>query len=83
MKFIESLGETLVYRLKNLCLDCETPGWGKIDIQAGLPCSLCSLPTDEIKSEIYGCTKCKHIQALPPKNGKEKADPTYCGFCNP
>lgn len=83
MKFIESLGEKLAYRLKSLCPDCETPGWGKVDIEAGLPCSLCSLPTDQIKSEIYGCTKCKHKEAMVPKNRQEKADPTYCGFCNP
>lgn len=83
MKFIETLGETLADRLLCCCPECDTPGWGRIDIEAGLPCNLCGLPTDEIKYDIYGCTKCIHRLQLPPTHGKDTTDPNQCGFCNP
>lgn len=83
MKFIQKLGEDLADRLLCCCPECDKPGWGKVDIEAGLPCSLCGFPTDEIKAELYGCTKCKHKVSLPPAHGKSTADPTFCCFCNP
>lgn len=69
MKFIGKLGENLARRLLMLCPDCGTPGWGKVDIEIGLPCNLCELPTDEIKAEIFGCTKC-HYKISRPQNIK-------------
>lgn len=83
MKFIENLGKTLALRLTKLCPDCGTPGWGKVKVQTGLPCSLCNLPTEEIKAEIYGCSKCKFNQFISLKNNRKKALPEFCGFCNP
>jgi len=83
MEFIQSLGQTLAHRLSNLCPDCRTPGWGRVDIETGLPCELCSLPTEEIKTEIFGCTKCKYKQAIPPEHNRKTVDPSQCGFCNP
>lgn len=83
MKFIERLGEKLASRLLNHCPDCATPGWGKVGVEAGLPCLLCGMPTDEIQAEIHACAKCKHQQTVLRRESSERADPTYCGFCNP
>jgi len=83
MKFIGKLGENLAHRLLTLCPDCGTPGWGEVDIEVGLPCNLCELPTDEIKAEIFGCTKCHYKISMPPKHNKKTADPYLCGICNP
>lgn len=83
MKVIASLGEILAQRLTCLCPMCQTPGWGKVDIETGLPCDCCGTMTKDIKAEIYGCTKCPYKESLSPEHGKEKADPGQCPYCNP
>lgn len=83
MKMIGSLGEKLADRLSCLCPECSSPGWGMVDIEAGLQCCSCGTPTDLIKSEIFGCTKCEYREQVLPRHGKEKADPGQCPYCNP
>jgi hypothetical protein len=83
MNMIGSLGEKLAQRLICLCPQCHTPGWGKIDIEVGLPCSWCGTETEEIKAEIFGCTKCRYKESRFPAHGKEKAEPGQCPYCNP
>lgn len=83
MKMIGSLGERLAHRLTCLCPKCQTPGWGKVDIETGLPCGWCGTATEEIKAEIFGCTKCRYKESRLPANGKEKAEPGHCPYCNP
>ena len=83
MKMIGLLGEKLAHRLACLCPKCHTPGWGKIDIQTGLPCGECGTATEEVKAEIFGCTKCQYKELCMPVHSKEKADPGQCSYCNP
>lgn len=83
MKMIHSLGEKLAHRLNTLCPKCSTPGWGKVSIEKGLPCSWCGSPTDEIKGEIFGCTKCDYKEFVKPSHGRHMADRGQCFCCNP
>ena len=83
MKMIASLGTKLAHRLNTLCPNCQTPGWGTVDIMTGLPCNECGLATGEIKAEVFGCTKCPYQESSPPHHGKESASPEYCTNCNP
>ena len=83
MKIIGLLGEKLARRLNCFCPQCQTPGWGKVDIEIGLPCDWCSNPTNEIKNEIFGCTKCRHREIIAASHGKKKSDPGQCIYCNP
>lgn len=83
MRVINLLGETLAQRLMALCPKCATPGWGKVDFEAGLPCGWCGAPTDEIKCEILGCSKCHHSEFGIPSHGMQTAEPIQCAKCNP
>jgi len=83
MKMIGRLAETLAQRLSCLCPSCYTPGWGRVDIEGGLPCGWCGTPTDEIKAEIYGCTKCRYKETKAAPHGRETAEPGCCPICNP
>jgi len=83
MQMINNLGEKLAYRLCCLCPKCATPGWGKVNVTAGLACGWCKMPTQEIKAEIFGCAKCNYQAPMAPAHGKDKADPTHCPNCNP
>lgn len=70
-------------RLCCLCPKCKTPGWGKVDIEVGLPCGWCGTPTEDLKAIIHGCTRCRYKQKIPSPDGREKADPGHCPRCNP
>ena len=83
MEMIGRLAKTLAERLNCLCPSCYTPGWGRVDIEGGLPCGWCGTPTDEIKAEIYGCAKCRHKETKSPPHGKDAAEPSCCPICNP
>lgn len=83
MKVIQSAAQKLAERLKSICPQCETPGWGLIKFEAGLKCCLCGLPTQEIKSEIWGCTKCRYKENKARKDKEDFASPTFCAYCNP
>lgn len=83
MKFIEHLAQKLANRLSYHCPKCKTPGWGVVDIEAGLPCEICGSPTDEIKAEICGCTKCNFKAPRVPDGCLGYAGPSNCFFCNP
>ena len=81
-KNIEEVAKLLAIRVGNLCPECDTPGWGRVDFEKGLDCSECGLKNpDAISKEILGCVKCHHR-----KQGRVIADslePAQCSFCNP
>lgn len=83
MKNIESLGERLAERLRRYCPSCDTPGWGKVDVTVGLPCEWCGMPSEAVREEIYGCTKCRHRESVLPPHGQTTVSPDYCSYCNP
>lgn len=83
MKNIASLGERLAERLRRQCPVCDTPGWGEVDVTVGLPCEWCGMPSEGVKEEIYGCTKCRHRESVLPRHGQTSVSPEYCSYCNP
>ncbi len=83
MKVIETATVKLVEKIKSLCPQCNTPGFGVVNIKSGLPCDWCGSPTNSTKSHIYQCQKCHfELEKMYP-NDKKKEDPMYCNYCNP
>jgi hypothetical protein len=83
MKVIQKATEKLIGKLKSVCPKCETPGFSVTNVQRGLPCELCSMPTQSTKSYVYSCQKCTHEKEELYPSGKETENPMYCDFCNP
>ena len=75
------LGLTMATRLARACPACESPGWGKTGVSAGLPCSACGLPTDQTRADIWSCVACLHEEPLLRQ--EETAEPRSCAHCNP
>jgi hypothetical protein len=83
MKVIEKATQKLVEKIKSLCTQCHTPGFGVVNIKSGLPCEWCGSPTNSTKSHIYKCQKCNFEQENMFPNNKKTEDPMYCDYCNP
>ncbi len=83
MRQIALLGERLVERLRCRCPACAAPGFGRVDIVAGLPCAWCGTRTAAIIAEVHACTVCGERRELPRADGLQRADPAHCDFCNP
>ena len=80
---IEKATIKLISRAKSLCPSCSMPGFGITDAIRGLPCSLCGMPTQSVRSLVYTCVKCSYSEELLHPYGKTKEDPMYCDYCNP
>lgn len=79
---INAVGMKLAERLKRLCPNCDTPGWGVVDLLHGARCRDCGLFNSERASgEIYGCARCLYRQEK--KSGDGTIGPAECEFCNP
>ena len=83
MKVIEKAAIELLSKIKSLCPECQTPGFGVVKAISGLPCEWCKSKTKSIYSHLYQCQKCKYELEKKFPNGKETEDPMYCDFCNP
>jgi DNA-directed RNA polymerase subunit RPC12/RpoP len=83
MQAIAQATQDLIAKLLRLCPRCESPGFDLIETVPGLPCEWCGLPTAEVRSQVYGCQKCGHRQTIDFPEGKEKASPAECAYCNP
>ena len=83
MKVIEKATVKLVDKIKSLCPNCETPGFGIVDRKEGLPCEQCHFPTRSTLSYHYSCPKCNFAKEDQYPNGKKFEEPMYCDFCNP
>jgi hypothetical protein len=83
MKVIEKATLKLVDRIKTLCPECQSPGFGITDAKKGLPCQRCGLPTNTTLSYVYSCQKCEHSQEELYPNQKTSEDPKFCDYCNP
>jgi len=81
MKKIEELSHEMAFRLTTSCPSCSIPGWGVIKYITGLPCQGCGMPTNLVKSQVYGCCKCAYEDIAEDKT--QLADPGYCSLCNP
>jgi hypothetical protein len=83
MKTIAKATEKLVQKIKSLCPECGTPGFGVVESESGLPCSMCRLPTRSTLKHIYRCQKCTFQMDKKYPFDKQVEDPQYCDFCNP
>ena len=82
-KVIAQLAEKLAKRLLFCCPACQTPGFGIVDVEKGLPCLRCYFATDLAKKEIWGCTRCNFCSEQPRADGLEFVTPKDCSYCNP
>lgn len=83
MKVIEKAAIQLISKIKSLCPECQTPGFGVVKAIPGLPCEWCKSKTKSIFSHLYQCQKCNFELEKKFPNGKETENPMYCDFCNP
>ena len=83
MKVIEKVTHKLIAKIKNLCPNCNFPGFDVVKVNSGLPCELCNLPTKSTLSHLYQCKKCNFEELKMHPNNKSKEEPTYCDYCNP
>lgn len=74
--------EDLSRKMMSLCPKCESPGFSIIDKKKGLPCSLCSEPTNLPVANIWSCAHCRHKKEVEITN-QTTADPSKCNYCNP
>ncbi len=83
MASIRRLAFRLVRRIARPCPACGSAGWGRVELQLGLPCRWCGQATELVQREVFGCGRCDHRQVLPRRDGLEAADPGHCLACNP
>lgn len=83
MASIARLAAKLCARAASPCPACATPGYGQVDVEIGLPCAFCGMPTDSLLGEIHGCVACVHRHTSPRLDGRGVADPAQCQQCNP
>lgn len=83
MRTISNLAKALASRLATPCPVCGSPGWGRIGIESGLPCSWCAQPTALASAEILGCPTCSHSEKQALHEDMHFADPGLCQNCNP
>ena len=83
MDVIGTLAAKMARRLATLCPNCTAPGWGSLRVEKGLSCQQCGMPTNMVKSEIFGCVLCPFEEKLARRDGLQYAEPSMCAFCNP
>lgn len=83
MKVIAAATQKLIDKIKVVCPQCNTPGFGITDAKKGLKCSNCGSPTQSILSNIYTCQRCSYIKEEFYPQSKMVEEPMYCDFCNP
>lgn len=83
MNVIEQAMRKWVEKYQVVCPACKTPGFDVVTVERGLPCLLCNLPTDLIKSSLRKCNCCAFEVTEPNPQGRTVADPMYCNRCNP
>lgn len=83
MKVIEKAVQKLAVKINSLCPKCQTPGFGITEIKKGLPCEICSFPTNSTLSHLYSCQKCNQIKEEKYPHGKINEEAMYCEICNP
>lgn len=83
MLVIEEVTKKLIERIKSLCPRCELPGFGITQAIPGLPCALCSYPTQSTLKYIKSCNHCGCETEENFPHQKLNEDPMYCDHCNP
>lgn len=83
MQAIAQATQDLIDKLNHCCPQCGWPNFSVVERRQGLPCGWCHLPTELVRSLIYGCQKCQFRQETLFPGGQEVADPQQCPYCNP
>jgi hypothetical protein len=83
MEVIRELSEKFAERLASHCPQCESPGWGQVSVEKGLPCSDCGTKTEMIRYAVWGCTQCDYQEKKQTSEGLKEAEPKNCQYCNP
>jgi hypothetical protein len=83
MNAIEQATKDLLKNINSLCPQCGAPGFVVSDVQPGLACDSCSLPTDLPLSEIYTCAVCSYSQSNIVVTQKTTMTSVFCKHCNP
>ena len=83
MQVIAAATTKLIERINQRCPACECPGFAVGEVERGLPCGQCGMPTRLVKQEIWQCQRCKHQETKPAAGQAAAAEPMYCDFCNP
>jgi hypothetical protein len=83
MDTIARLARKLSVRVAAPCPVCETPGYGQVEVETGLPCECCGAPTNLVLCQILGCVACAHRDSRPRLDGRSDADAGHCARCNP
>ena len=83
MTALSVLAEKLATRILTCCHACGAPGFGLVSTVDHLSCSLCDTPTSMYRYELWGCVACEYQVKKTRHDKLEKADPTYCQYCNP
>jgi len=83
MEAIRQATAILVRKMQSLCPNCKMPGFDIVEMQSGLPCNQCGMPTKSIVNAVYRCGHCDHERIEKYPKGKEFEDPMYCDVCNP
>ncbi len=82
-KIIAQATEDLLRAMLSPCPNCQFPGFTLKELQPGLSCRCCGLPTLLPRLGIYRCDHCQFSQSRFDPQGLEAADPSQCSFCNP
>jgi hypothetical protein len=83
MHAIKQTAKALAVRIARLCPVCGAPGFGLVDKMRGLPCALCTAPTDLVQFEVHACARCGHQEKRRERSSAARADPGWCFHCNP
>jgi hypothetical protein len=78
---ITRAAERLAVRLAACCPECNTPGWGIVRLELGLPCELCGRSLSVPRADVFGCSKCPAVLIVNRRHAV--ADPAGCQWCNP
>ena len=74
--------EDLIQKLRSACPQCAMPGFSLKKKLSGLPCRLCTQPTQLPIGEVWQCVSCTFQEQILA-NTPEFADPARCNYCNP
>jgi hypothetical protein len=83
MQVIAETTEKLKRKLQVKCPICNYPGFDVVQIEKGLPCSLCESPTRMIHKALYACSNCNFQEWSGNPDGLLLSDPGFCDYCNP
>ena len=78
---IARAAERLAARLATLCPACNSPGWGILRLEFGVPCEHCGRCVPIARADVWGCASCPATRVV--ERAQTVADPGRCEWCNP